>query len=228
MSEFSIDRHIQSDTRFTRGMWEVKQGVNIKWAAESIKTEIRNNSSIYSLASTNRIRNRGDTLNCPSISTTLSSPQEGIIGLESYHHLASYLNSNEPRFDISKDDSTCATSIDESSATLSAAGSISAELKKNPYNIEFIGENSKFLTKLGFRSLGFVEDSRFPEKSSNVNKPSPYMTAQLHLSVGEKIFGLGERFGPFVKNGQRVEIWNEDGGTSSEWSYKNIPFYLSN
>ena len=25
-----------------------------------------------------------------------------------------------------------------------------------------------------------------------------------------------------------MDIWNEDGGTSTEQSYKNIPFYLSN
>jgi len=40
---------------------------------------------------------------------------------------------------------------------------------------------------------------------------------------GECIYGLGERFSAFVKNGQVVDIWNEDGGTSSEQSYKNIP-----
>lgn len=54
-----------------------------------------------------------------------------------------------------------------------------------------------------------------------------YMLAQLDLGVHEKLYGLGERFGPFVKNGQTVDIWNEDGGTSSELAYKNIPFYLS-
>lgn len=53
------------------------------------------------------------------------------------------------------------------------------------------------------------------------------MLAELNLGVNEKLYGLGERFGPFVKNGQRVDIWNEDGGTSSELAYKNIPFYLS-
>ena len=31
-----------------------------------------------------------------------------------------------------------------------------------------------------------------------------------------------------VKNGQVVDLWNEDGGTSSELAYKNVPFYLSN
>ena len=31
-----------------------------------------------------------------------------------------------------------------------------------------------------------------------------------------------------VKNGQVVDIWNKDGGTSSEQAYKNIPFYITN
>ena len=30
----------------------------------------------------------------------------------------------------------------------------------------------------------------------------------------------GERFTAFVKNGQVVDIWNEDGGTASQISYK--------
>ena len=55
-----------------------------------------------------------------------------------------------------------------------------------------------------------------------------YMSQRLRISVGELFYGLGERFTPFVKNGQTVDIWNRDGGTSSEQSYKNIPFYLSN
>jgi alpha-D-xyloside xylohydrolase len=72
-----------------------------------------------------------------------------------------------------------------------------------------------------------------------------WMTFQFDLAVGEKVYGLGERFGPFVKNGQvrmpsvvagmpkhaefrkSVEMWNEDGGTSSEHTYKNVPFYMT-
>lgn len=45
--------------------------------------------------------------------------------------------------------------------------------------------------------------------------------------ASEKVYGLGERFGPFIKNGQTVDLWNEDGGASSEMAYKNIPFYLT-
>jgi alpha-D-xyloside xylohydrolase len=36
-----------------------------------------------------------------------------------------------------------------------------------------------------------------------------FMLNELTLSVGETVYGLGERFGPFVKNGQNVGIWNQ-------------------
>ena len=54
-----------------------------------------------------------------------------------------------------------------------------------------------------------------------------YILLELDLSVNEKIFGLGERLGPLVKNGQTVDVWSEDGGKSSELTYKNVPFYMS-
>ncbi|MEO8606577.1 MAG: alpha-xylosidase [Chloroflexota bacterium] len=55
-----------------------------------------------------------------------------------------------------------------------------------------------------------------------------YLREQLSLKISETVYGLGERFGAFVKNGQTVDIWNEDGGTLSEYAYKNVPFYLTN
>jgi alpha-D-xyloside xylohydrolase len=61
--------------------------------------------------------------------------------------------------------------------------------------------------------------------------------------VGEKFFGLGERFDPFVNNGQvgclpttsissvydltKCQNLNEDGGTGSELTYKDIPFFIN-
>ncbi len=54
-----------------------------------------------------------------------------------------------------------------------------------------------------------------------------YVHEQLSLEPGEQVYGLGERFGAFPKNGQVVDIWNADGGTASEQAYKNVPFYLT-
>jgi alpha-D-xyloside xylohydrolase len=54
------------------------------------------------------------------------------------------------------------------------------------------------------------------------------MAGKLSLDPDELIYGLGERYTSFIKNGQSVTIWNEDAGTNTDMTYKNIPFYLSN
>ena len=54
------------------------------------------------------------------------------------------------------------------------------------------------------------------------------MVEQLALDVDEYIYGLGERYTPFIKMDRLLEMWNEDSGTASEITYKNIPFYITN
>lgn len=54
-----------------------------------------------------------------------------------------------------------------------------------------------------------------------------YIFTQTQLGVGESVHGLGERFGAFNKVGQSVQLWNADGGTSSDQAYKNVSFWLS-
>lgn len=53
------------------------------------------------------------------------------------------------------------------------------------------------------------------------------MLEQMFLDVDEYVYGLASVSLQFVKNGQMVEMWNEDGGTASEIAYKNIPFYVT-
>ena len=62
----------------------------------------------------------------------------------------------------------------------------------------------------------------------NADDRKSYVFERLDLGVGELVYGLGERFTAFTRNGQSVEIWNRDGGTSTEQAYKNIPFFLTN
>lgn len=68
------------------------------------------------------------------------------------------------------------------------------------------GNGSLLLTKLGWHSIGYVKDNTnldTPTQSLlHPDKGEIWSTFQFHLSIGEKIFGLGERYGPFVKNGQ--------------------------
>ena len=99
--------------------------------------------------------------------------------------------------------------------------------------------NEKKLTGNGWRSTSYVLESPYKAEAKRAlqadektfqyptGKDLAYIREQLTLSVGEYIYGFGEKFTPFVKNGQVVEMWNSDGGTCTEASYKSVPFYLS-
>ncbi len=111
------------------------------------------------------------------------------------------------------------THDDAQSATLTS-GQLTARVDKSGgWKLAFLDntrENGGHeITHSGWRAMGFVDT---PE--------GRFIHEQLTLDVGECVYGLGERFTAFVKNGQVVDLWNEDGGTSSEQTYKNIPFYL--
>ena len=50
----------------------------------------------------------------------------------------------------------------------------------------------------------------------------------LALAPDEHIYGLGEKFMPFDRRGQRIESWNYNTwGATNERAYKNIPFFVS-
>ncbi|MGH3658557.1 MAG: alpha-xylosidase, partial [Micromonosporaceae bacterium] len=84
------------------------------------------------------------------------------------------------------------------------------------WRMELLGEG-RSLTGTGARSTAFIET---PDGRHHVRE-------QLDLGVDHHAYGLGERFGPLVRNGQAVDVWNTDGGTTSELAYKNVPFLLT-
>ena len=84
-----------------------------------------------------------------------------------------------------------------------SAGELSLRVDTSqPWHLEFTA-GGRELTSVGERGTGFVTDGRH------------FMLGQLSLGVGESVYGLGERFTPFIKNGQVVDIWQADGGTTS-------------
>ena len=106
-----------------------------------------------------------------------------------------------------------------------------------PWNLSFEIDGTR-VTGSGGRAQGYIQLADDAQVDTGIvgnarsgtaaPQAHTFVHEQLDLGVGELIYGLGERFGPLVKNGQSVEVWNADGGTSSEQAYKNVPFYLSN
>jgi alpha-D-xyloside xylohydrolase len=121
-----------------------------------------------------------------------------------------------PHFQIFAQPTAIVTEDNKEAATLTS-GKLSVRVSKGDrWRIDFM-DNDRLITSSAEQAMGFVDT---PE--------GRFMLEQLNLGVGECVYGLGERFTPFVKNGQVVDLWHEDGGTSSELAYKNIPFYLTN
>jgi alpha-D-xyloside xylohydrolase len=109
------------------------------------------------------------------------------------------------------------TEVDDSHATITS-GALSVRFARGEqWALDFLADG-KVLTTSGSKAMALI----------STDSDGHYVREQLSLGIGEVVYGLGERFGPLAKNGQVVDIWNADGGTSSEQAYKNVPFYLTN
>ncbi|VCV73199.1 Alpha-xylosidase [Escherichia coli] len=94
------------------------------------------------------------------------------------------------------------------------SGNLSARVSKGEFwSLDFL-RNGERITGSQVKNNGYVQDT---------NNQRNYMFERLDLGVGETVYGLGERFTALVRNGQTVETWNRDGGTSTEQAYKKYP-----
>ncbi|MGV2900629.1 alpha-xylosidase, partial [Microbacterium sp. AGC62] len=76
--------------KFTDGFWQLRPGVTALYAQEAYDIaetdETPDGTGIVITAPTMVIAKRGDTLNRPVLTTTLSSPAEGVIRVRIAHH----------------------------------------------------------------------------------------------------------------------------------------------
>jgi len=200
--------------KFTDGFWRIKEGVTIYNPAEAYDISI-NRDSITVYAPYMQIRHRGQTLQGPLFTVRYYSPMPDVICVQAYHFKGTV--NKGPWFAINKKDNFSVKIEDKEEYVSLKSGKTSVRIHKNrEWLVEFFYDGRK-ITDSGRKNLGYITTS----------DKKVYMCEQLALGVGECIYGLGERFTPFVKNGQVVDIWNADGGTSSEQAYKNVPFYIS-
>ena len=207
--------------KFTDGYWLVRDGVKILHPRQAYRVETTA-GTLTVLAPTRPIESRGDVLNTPALTIECSSPLPDVIRVKVIHHAGA--TDRGPHFVLpgaEGADGTAATPppvqiTDDPSAASLTSGSLTVRFpRQGEWRVEFlVGERP--LTASESKGMGMAQlDGR------------NYLHEQLSLSVGERVYGLGERFGALVKNGQTVEITNKDGGTGSEQAYKNIPFYLT-
>ena len=200
--------------KFTDGYWLLRDGVQARYPAQ-VYDVTAEPDALTVFAPTRKIEHRGDTLNEPLLTVRCTSPAPDVISVSVSHFLGA--SQRQPQFRLHADPSAqVRIKVDDNHAAITS-GALSARFRRDEgWALEFLG-NGNPLTASTNKAMALITESG-----------EYYIREQLSLGVGEFVYGLGERFGPLVKNGQVVDIWNADGGTSSEQAYKNVPFYLTN
>jgi alpha-D-xyloside xylohydrolase len=217
--------------KISDGNWLIHEGLQVLYPIHVHDVQVRG-KELRVHAAPRDVSSRAFQLDTALLTLRIFSPQAGVIGVRIERYQGTYPAG--PEFKLHHDDDLdVRTRLSEDEATLTS-GSLTVRIaRRGDWSIEFLratGGNDtgtgmgdttpvfERLTGSGFRSSGHV----------TATGGRTHVFERLDLGVGETVYGLGERFAAFVKNGQTIDIWNRDGGTGTEQAYKNIPFYLTN
>jgi len=160
-----------------------------------------------------------------NLTLEITSPAPEILRVQTYHYKGEVVNT--PSFELDLNEELPLTVKDSEDEISITSGELTLVITKKSWSMTYY-RNGEMITGSAGRDLALMKTDFKGLAYNYTDSEETYMRQMLSLSVGELVYGMGERFTPFVKNGQSVDIWNADGGTSTEQSYKNIPFYLTN
>ncbi len=201
--------------KFSDGNWLIPENLKLRQPAQVHEVTVEGDQ-IRAIVASRELKTRGNQLDVTLFTMRLFSPGEGVIGVSIAHHMGGM--PQKPEFELTRTPGAARVELSEDFATLHS-GALSVRLPRSgAYALDFLRDGAR-LTGARFKAGGYALDRR---------EDDAYMFERLDLAVGENVYGLGERFSAFVKNGQSIDIWNRDGGTGTEQAYKSIPFFLTN
>lgn len=209
--------------KFYNGRWLLKEGYGC-FSPQQVYEVKKGKGEVVLCAPTSRINHKGDTLGGINLTVKITAPMPEVIRVQIYHHMGAVQKG--PAFELGLPYADHMDIKEDEHLLTVCSGSLSLVINKENWEMKYM-RNKELLTKSTAGDLAYMKTEWKGYAYDKGNQDS-YMRQQLGLSVDELVYGLGERFTPFVKNGQSVSIWNEDGGTSTDQSYKSIPFYLTN
>ena len=210
--------------KFSNGCWLQKEGCGCFAPQEVYFTTIEE-SKVTLLAPTIHITQRGDVLGGINLTVEITSPAPDIFRVRTYHYKGAIVDS--PAFDLQLTKELPLSVEDSEESIKITSGNTSLLITKANWSMTYL-RGDEVITRSSGKDLALMKTDWKGHAYDKGDLEETYIRQMLSLSVGELVYGMGERFTPFVKNGQSIDIWNADGGTSTEQSYKNIPFYITN
>ncbi len=220
--------------KFADGFWLNQRGYEVNYANQAF--EINEIDGGFEVVATPMVvYNRAMMLGSANLEIQFTSNIENCIKVNITHHKG-YAD-NGPHFEINEGDYKPQVTITDKDATL-ISGNTKVVVSKETWSVQYFYKDKK-LTSGGWRSTGVIFESAFKQQarlqvqaddtfwSYPADPHRTYIREQFDTTVGEYFYGFGEKFTTFTKNGSTVDIWNADGGTCSDQSYKSVPFYVS-
>jgi len=202
--------------KFIDGVWRAAKGMVVAsphhvWDVSVSETELHID------ASSSPVRARFEDQETKYFSITLYSPAPNVIGLR-FQHFRGRPNRG-PNFKLMPDSTVSPKIVNAADFVSLTSGDLTVRIEKSgDWRIDMFRQGKR-ITGSALGASGYA---------INREADKTYVVERLDLGVGDLVYGFGERFTAFTRNGQVIETWNRDGGTSTEQAYKNIPFFLTN
>jgi alpha-D-xyloside xylohydrolase len=199
--------------RFADGAWRMLEDVTPIYLARVDGAEASPEQLVLHVSSRPE-SDRSATLQGHMFTVRITSPLDNVFRISVSHHRGR--RPRGPNLAIEAAPRELVQRSSEAGFHL-CSGALQLDVDALPWALRFSDRRGQPLTSSPPSALGLME-----KKGAGV-----FLREQLTLGVGELVYGLGERFQAFIRNGQSVDMWNEDAGTCSDKAYKNVPFFSS-
>jgi alpha-D-xyloside xylohydrolase len=200
--------------RFGDGAWRMLDDVSPTYLARVDANE-QSATEVLLHVSNHLEQARWTTLEGHMFTVRISTPGTNVFRIRVTHHKGRLPRG--PSFTLQ--DAELPLKCEESPEALTlTSGQARLVISKKPWSVTlYDAASGDLVTASPFKALGLMEKGG----------QGTFLREQLTLSVGEQVYGLGERFSAFTRNGQSIDMWNSDCGTCSDKGYKDVPFFLT-
>lgn len=198
--------------RFGNGAWSMLPGVTPTYLTRVDESTISEREAIFHVGSRPE-KERWATLAGHMFTVRISSPAANVLRVEVQHHKGRQVRG--PSY-VLRAEAGPLTAHDLGDRFEITSGRLKLFVTKDPWGLKFVDAASgELVTSSPYKASGLME----------VAGQGVFTREQLTLRAGEVVYGLGERFQAFTRNGQSIDMWNDDCGTCSDKGYKDVSFF---